>query len=875
MLLCTSNRCVTVSSREWGTFENNVNLNIGRRSLVGDEYFDGTIDEVKIYRRALTEDEVRWSYLRGYPEKVKRPKGSLFVEDFGQELFVTGERYRLHFKKEVSIFTFEIKGENGKWYNVNAKAPPFEFEFAYIKSENWDINSTYGLLCTFRHVVLEDRVVVGMNMAINPDDVAAILSLHFICVEEGVLIRFAIEKRREGKAHCWSMPRLLLIPEFDEYLYWDSDDKLHAELFENLGGQYAGVFPEQKGDLSKSLSEMHPAFLVWSQEFGVGLGTVYLNYSSDWKSSQMFIQRCAPTELWFYPGISPISSDKLETWAWLAPFSYDTERVAEKVERFLILGKELKSDFSQIAADFPEEFLKPVPDFPKELRRETPVEDISEAIVYTLNHTIHSPYAMELVKKVGSDVLVRGWFKGGNAPDYTKDAKFVQQAHRLGTLFGGGATCSQLWYGKDNLTEEELLDMATRGTNGELVGGTVVHGTLSNPKYVDYILSWCYKQIDAGVDYLFMDEHTAEHSLMEGYDDYSLRDFRIYLKETYCNKQRWKENDIRFQEEFKIDMKDTDMCPDGTINSFNYRVYLQKFGFTKVPWSSDNLLAKEWWKFKNERDDRAWKKMTDELRAYALNKGRRVFISANGMAKYVDIQVQNMGMESVKKYEGQLDLSENWIDKWNLIVRKGWDVAGHKVPVVFFHDFGGSGDAPIFAWMELSPSEKNLWIRARGAEIYASGGFFAFPIFGPFGCDAMRDGTIREIAKQTEFYQRNKQLYLQAEFISSIKTMPPFLSVALWRREKPPALLLHIINRETVQGKLKKQTNVAVDLPFAQLPKKITVFSPDWEGTKSGKAQKKGKCVSIEIPELEAYAVVVLSYERLPEDFKYQKTLHP
>jgi hypothetical protein len=476
---------------------------------------------------------------------------------------------------------------------------------------------------------------------------------------------------------------------------------------------------------------------------------------------------------------------------------------------------------------------------------------------------------MELVKKVGSD-LVRGWFKGGNAPDYTKDARFVQEAHRLGMLFGGGATCSQLWYGKDNLTEEEVLDMATRGTNGELVGGTSVHGTLSNPKWVDYIIYWSCKQIDAGVDYLFMDEHTAGQglSLIEGYDDYSLRDFRMHLKETYCNKQGWSEDDIRFQEQFKIDLEDPDMCPDGTINSFNYRVYLQKYGLTKRPWPKDNLLTHEFWKFKEERDDRAWKKITDELRAYAASKGRRVYISANGMAKYVDIQVQNMGVESSRKYEGQLDLSESWIDKWNSSVRRGWDVAGRKVPVVFFQDWGGFGGTPLFAWMELSPSEKNLWIRVRCAEIYASGGFFAFPILGAFGCDALRDGTIREIAKQTEFYQRNKQLYLQAEFISSLKTTHPFLSVALWRREEPPALLLHIINRETVEGKLKKQTNVTVDLPFDELPENITVFSPDFQGTKSGKAVKKGKSVSIEIPELEAYAVVVLDYERLPEDLK-------
>ena len=54
------------------------------------------------------------------------------------------------------------------------------------------------------------------------------------------------------------------------------------------------------------------------------------------------------------------------------------------------------------------------------------------------------------------------------------------------------------------------------------------HGSLSSPAYRDYLLGWCRQQIDAGVDYLFMDEHTAALGGLEGYDDHSLADFRRY-----------------------------------------------------------------------------------------------------------------------------------------------------------------------------------------------------------------------------------------------------------------------------------------------------------------------------------------------------------
>ena len=47
------------------------NVNIGRRSPHGDRYFFGSIDEVRIYDRALSDAEVAW--LAGRTEPFDKP----------------------------------------------------------------------------------------------------------------------------------------------------------------------------------------------------------------------------------------------------------------------------------------------------------------------------------------------------------------------------------------------------------------------------------------------------------------------------------------------------------------------------------------------------------------------------------------------------------------------------------------------------------------------------------------------------------------------------------------------------------------------------------------------------------------------------------
>jgi hypothetical protein len=507
-----------------------------------------------------------------------------------------------------------------------------------------------------------------------------------------------------------------------------------------------------------------------------------------------------------------------------------------------------------------------IPDFPAALRRTQPVGDIREAMVFTMNEAIDSEYGLMLARKAGSDVLVRGWFKWHQAEDYAKLAPLVPKAHALGSLFGGGITCSALYHGENGLSDSQVLDMATRGPDGQPVDAWgergCRHGSLSNPAYRQYLLSWCQRQIDGGVDYLFMDEITAALHENEGFDDYSIADFREFLRRQFVDGQGWKANDPRWQATFQIDLGDRGLCPDGTIRSFRYRAYLKRQGWVAHPHHSKNPLADLWHAFRQDRDDRAWKWLTDEIRRHAASRGRRVLISGNGLARYVDLQVLGVWGEWRAK-DGQIDLTESQLDQWASIVAAGWGLAGRQVPVVLFHDWGFGG----FPWMQVSPEQRKLWMRTRGAEIYAAGGFFAFPVHGPFGNDALKDGTLAEVGRQAAFYQEHKDLYQQARLLGlePLETAEPLLSLALWRRDNPPALILHAINRQAEQGRPTLRKKLAVRLPVGAQPEAVHVVSPDWAGQRPGTARVSEGKLTVILPELSAYAVAVLPYGRLPE----------
>lgn len=814
------------------------------------------------------------------------------VQEEAKGVVVTGEQYRATFVRETMDVMLEIKGTDGQWHTAVKRGA---VTFAYFRGD--ESHTAGGLRATWTVHRSDHTVVIGQQAVLDPAT-STILDLHYLCTDSGVLLGARLAQRipDDGQGRLWSPPRMGLSPaDWAGYLFWGSDGKLHEGRIADLAPPpaYAGVSPwEQQGDTVKTLEPNHPALIVKSSSWGADLGVVFVHYADRWAGSQMFLQRHTPTALWLYAGYSPVARAQSPLWAWLAPFPQaDTPTNAARVERLVREGESLVKAFRPISQPVPEEWTRPLPDFPPALRRREPVRDINEAVVFTVNEFTASDDAVALARKVGSDVLIRGWFKWAQAPPVQTYRDIPAKVHQIGALFGGGITCSALYDNENGIAQAQLLDMATRGPAGQLIDAwdtpDIRHGSLSSPAYLDYLFRWCREQMDAGANYLFMDEHTAALSGLEGYDDHSLSDFRRYLLRDCPQTRGWTPHDPRWMSELKIDLRDPQICPTGNMESFNYRAYLKAKGCLDNPTGANNTFSVLWHQFRAHRDDRAWKTLTDRIRAYAREKGRTVLISANGIAKYVDLQVLGVWGQWVTK-DGHIDLTQSQLPYWRSLVMRGQEsvrdsgvraasnvartplnlrmsvTAERRVPVVLFHDWG-FGDPP-FPWLAVPPSEREVWMRTRGAEIYAAGGFFAFPVLGPFGCDAGRDGTLPTIAKQTRFYQTHRDLYLRGRYLGSepLRSVGAvserLLSLAAWWSDQPRALLLHVINRNLKEGRLLSQKNVGIEVPVNKIPQKVTVISPDWEGERPAICRKTGNGVEVTLTDLEAYAVVLLHY---------------
>jgi hypothetical protein len=787
------------------------------------------------------------------------------VEKQGQRTIITGDAYRLIFVGEATDFLLDLKGADGQWY-ATMKSPGVA-TFAYFHAGKEQ--SANGVRATWAVQPADNAVVVGQQVPLDPVS-GAVLDLHWLCVPSGVLVggRLALATPDDGQGVFWSPPRIALTPaDWEGYLFWGPDGKPHEGRIADLAPPpaYAGVSPwGPQGDTVPSLDPQHPALIVRSKPGGSDLGVVYVGYPERWLGSHMFLQRHTENSLLLYNGYAPVARSETPLWAWLAPFARADAAVnAGRVEALAKEGAKLVEAFHPISQPVPEEWAKPLPDFPASLRRPEPVRDINEAVVFTINEDTASDYAMSLAQKVGSDCLVRAWFKWAQAPPVTQWRQYPPQIHQLGAIFGGGITCSALYDTENGITRDQLLDMATRGPAGQLLDAWdtagIRHGSLSSPAYLDYLFRWCREQMDAGADYLFMDEHTAAIGGLEGYDDHSLADFRGYLLQECPQTKGWAADDVRWTNEFEVPLADRAICPTGKMESFDYRAYLKALNLLDKPAAPENPLATLWHQFRAWRDDRAWKTLTDRIRAYAKEHNRSVLISANGIAKYVDLQALGVwGQWNTK--EGHIDLSEDQLLYWRGLVIRGQDVAGKRVPVVLFHDWG-FGEVP-FPWMAIAPSEREVWMRTRGAEIYAAGGFFAFPVLGPFNCDAGKDGTLPEIARQTAFYQAHRDLYLRSRYVGSeaLRSSTKNLSLAAWWSDSPRGLVLHVINRNVTGGKLEPQENVTIELPVSAAPEKVAVISPDWGGETAATCRAAGAKLQVTLPRLEAYAVAMLQY---------------
>ena len=504
------------------------------------------------------------------------------------------------------------------------------------------------------------------------------------------------------------------------------------------------------------------------------------------------------------------------------------------------------------------------------------VIDIAQVRVFTVNEQVIDKDSLDLALSVPSQLWVRPWFRWRQARDYQKDAWVIAPCHQRGISFGGGLTLSALYQGENGLDERTVHDFLTCDPWGKpypAFGNAASgywHGSLANHRYLDYALSWGIKQIDAGVDSLFLDEVDGAYSIHEGFDDQGLAGFRAWLTRRYCQGEHWSSNDARWISRFHIDLTDSAICPDAGIGSFNYRVYLQKHGWADQPDHPENPLRDEWGSpgdlrlgasYCSECREQALLYQVDALRAHARSAGRTVLLAANGLNRHVDFQIQGLWEDCLPQIGGHLDVSKSYATRWRTALARSRQLMGREVPVMFFHDWGDG----FPYWQHLDGEGHRSWMRLYAPEIYAAGGFFAFPVMGPFGCDARTDGSLATIRTLATFFDRNAELYRNTIWMAERMVVvdrpgPTCIAKAQPERHR---LLLHLFTHasQPESGALATLTDVTLRFPRLGTIRRAVVLSPDAPESLPLPTRIEQGQVVITIPSLCAYAVVVIDHD--------------
>ncbi len=461
--------------------------------------------------------------------------------------------------------------------------------------------------------------------------------------------------------------------------------------------------------------------------------------------------------------------------------------------------------------------------------------------LFTVNEFGSTADASRLSMAVPSQSWERAWFKWGNAPDWRVMAGDVQKAHQVGALFGGGTTCSALYPHENGITTAQFMDMATRDPHGKLflVSNSYYHGSVVCPAYRRYVLKWAKLQIDAGVDTLFMDEVNGAYCDLEGYDSYGLAAFRRYLIRRFVRHDHWAIQDPRWKSQFGIDLADPRECPDHTIRTFDYAAYLRKNHWADQPGQLSNPLADIWgtagdWGLQAItgdtycawRNNSVWHYWVTHIRAYAAKQHRRVWIAANGLNRWVDYQIGGgVKMNFPRGFNGQLDCTSSYLADWrSYFTRSKVLLNGKEVPIMVFHDWDVG-----MPWMDkLTDAERVAWLQAYAPEVFAAGLFFAYPVLGPFGCNAATNGTLEVIQKQARF----------------VKMVSPLLRGVVWQDPRAATytgnaeitiqgqpsehrLIAHLINRKYMAMTPVNQTGQILRIASATRPKAIRIHNAD------------------------------------------------
>jgi hypothetical protein len=493
------------------------------------------------------------------------------------------------------------------------------------------------------------------------------------------------------------------------------------------------------------------------------------------------------------------------------------------------------------------------------------------------------------------DVTIRAIGKWSTNGDEAADYNFgqIRRYHDKGITFMGSGTASVI-FPHDFPTAEVFDDMSTRDADNSPVphdefgfADPARRGNMFNPKYRQYLLGWAKIQVDGGVDGMNFDEVNAGFSGgskygfngNEGFDDYAIADFNRYLLAKYpaFTSADWKS---------RFGMTDdnlvrSDVPADDLARNFNYRQYLQVHGWNLNPLTADNPMAGEWGRVTANRmyaDDvsftvtylrRYWKQMVDELRAYALRTAhRQLLISSNGLLPYVDFNSVGMypfnpdeqtpdfrGVDYVPVVDGHLNGAKSLQANYRYLKDTSAQIAG-DVPVAVFIDWPND---MMTNYLNLPLAEKKDYWQIFGAEAYANGIFPAFHLKDTVGSPtAEQSGMLGFFQTYSQFYKDHRALYRHNDHgTAAVRVGASNVSASLLVQRGSGARTLHLVNHNYNQG-IAAQTGFSVEVDLASCPRRVTMVSPDFAGSKVAASSCRQGRLRVTVDRLDYYDVLVL-----------------
>ncbi|WP_159104680.1 hypothetical protein [Plantactinospora sp. BB1] len=501
------------------------------------------------------------------------------------------------------------------------------------------------------------------------------------------------------------------------------------------------------------------------------------------------------------------------------------------------------------------------------------------------------PQVYELVPDVTIRAIGKWSTNGDEAADYNFEQ--IRRYHARGITFMGSGTASVI-FPHDFASTEIFDDMSTRDAENNPVPhdefgfpDPARRGNIFNPRYRDYLLDWAKIQIDGGVDGINLDEVNAGFSGgqkygfngNEGFDDHAIADFNRYLLAKYpaFTAADWKS---------RFGMTDDnlvrpDVPADDLTGNFNYRDYLRAGGWHLDPLNPGNPMAAEWGRVTANRmyaDDhsftasylrRYWKELVDELRAYARDSAdRHLLVSSNGLLPYVDFNSVGMypwnpdeqtpdfrGADYVPVVDGHLNGAKSLQANYRYLKERNREIAG-DVPVAVFIDWPND---MMTNYQNLPLAEKRDYWQIFGAEAYANGLFPAFHLRDTVGGPtAEQAGMLGFFRTYTRFYREHRALYRgNAHAAQQVRVSTGNVAASLLVQRGSGARTLHLVNHNYQRG-IIPQTGVDVRVELPSCPRRITLVSPDFAGSRVPAWSCRHSRLSVTVDRLDYYGVLVL-----------------